>query len=307
MSTKDLIKRIPGAVPLYFRIMKPRAYAEMQERQRATDAVRTIERLHRKAALPDLRCDGEGVWMVDRRGIEWLYDTERGACAMGLELGREHEPGVMRLLAGRLKADDVLIDVGANVGYFAVTLAKTIPGLRVHAFEPVNATFTLLSRNIVRNRLSDRVAAHRVALGERAGEACVTNDMETGNHIVSGESRAQHGIETVRQDTLDALLERIDCPRVDFIKCDIEGAEMQFLRGAERTLRRDRPQLVMEIERRWLTRMGSSPEEVFRFLKDLGYIATPVYDDGRGAAPVDDPARSCTDANNFHCIHHAGS
>jgi FkbM family methyltransferase len=273
--------------------------ARVEEVSAATTKIRA---LCRRANLGDTRCDRDGIWFVDDQRIEWLYDTERGVCAMGLERGREHEPEVMKLLQRLLRPGSVLIDAGANVGYFSLKLARAIHGLRVYAFEPVSATYSLLARNIARNGLSDNIVSYQVALGERADVVRITNSLTTGNHLVDRKHKAGRTVEDAQMESLDSMVERIPVRHVDVIKCDIEGAEMQFLRGAENTLRRDRPQLIIEVERRWLARMAASPETVFAFLTKLGYRCTPVSPCGEARGPIGRRPSELSAPSNFHCV-----
>ena len=73
-------------------------------------------------------------------------------------------------------------------------------------------------------------------------------------------------VEMVRFDDYAASLGRID-----FIKCDVEGAELLFLRGAETTLRRCRPKACLETDERWMESFGWSAIDVFQLLRQIGY------------------------------------
>jgi hypothetical protein len=68
---------------------------------------------------------------------------------------------------------------------------------------------------------------------------------------------------------------------VDFVKIDVEGSETGVLAGARATLARHRPLLQLELEPEWLTRQNSSPEEVFRLLDAVGYVAW-IFDQATG-------------------------
>jgi hypothetical protein len=68
---------------------------------------------------------------------------------------------------------------------------------------------------------------------------------------------------------LDRYAERL--PKIDFIKCYAEGAELLVLRGGESTLRRCGPKIFLEIEERWISSFGWTAADVFRFLRKIGY------------------------------------
>jgi FkbM family methyltransferase len=181
-----------------------------------------------------------------------------------------------RVYLSLIRKGDVVIDIGANVGYFTSLFSDLVgPGGQVHAFEPLPSTFELLSRNIRKFPAQKNVFSNCLALGERDeksilfvpnedhGQAALARHCDgswTGNQI-----RAVN-VEMIR---LDWYAERL--PRIDFVKCDVEGAELLALRGAESTLRRCRPKIFLEIEERWTSSFGWTAADVVRFLQEIGY------------------------------------
>jgi hypothetical protein len=75
----------------------------------------------------------------------------------------------------------------------------------------------------------------------------------------------------VQQITVDSFVAHRKLARVDWIKCDVEGAELYVLLGAQATLRRFHPTLLLEIEERWTARYGYQASEVFDAVRNLGY------------------------------------
>ena len=71
--------------------------------------------------------------------------------------------------------------------------------------------------------------------------------------------------------TIDGVVERLGLDRLDFVKADIEGWELQLLRGAERALERFRPRLLLELSGRALARAGDRLDDAFNFLAARGY------------------------------------
>jgi hypothetical protein len=94
--------------------------------------------------------------------------------------------------------------------------------------------------------------------------------------------------ELVAVTTLDAVVATLSIGRVDFIKADIEGWELAMLRGAEKTLRRFRPAMLIELSQEHLARAGDRIEAAFAFLAALGYAACELTPDGE-LLPVDAP------------------
>jgi len=175
-----------------------------------------------------------------------------------------------------IRKGDVIIDIGANVGYFTTLFSDLVgPGGEVHAFEPLPSTFELLSRNIRRSPAQKNVFLNCLALGERDQKTIlfVPNDdhgqaalaCHRDGSWISNQFQAVN-VEMMR---LDRYAERLS--KIDFIKCDAEGAELLVLRGGESTLRRCRPTIFLEIEERWTSSFGWSAVDVVRFLRELGY------------------------------------
>jgi FkbM family methyltransferase len=181
-----------------------------------------------------------------------------------------------RLYLSIVRKGDVVVDIGANVGYYTTLFADLVgPGGEVHAFEPVPSTFELLSKDIRRFPRHKNVSLNRCALGDQDRDAViyVPHDdhgqaalvCHRGGSWCDRQSREAH----VQMMRLDRYAERL--AKIDFVKCDVEGAELLVLRGGESTLRRCRPKIFLEIEERWTKSFGWTGADVIQFLRDIGY------------------------------------
>jgi FkbM family methyltransferase len=181
-----------------------------------------------------------------------------------------------RMYLSIIRKGDVVIDVGANVGYFTMLFSDLVgPGGEVHAFEPLPSTFELLSRNIHRFPAHENVSLNCLALGECDQKTILFIPNEDHGQAALARHRdgswTSHQIRAVNVEMmrLDRYAERL--PKIDFVKCDAEGAELLILRGAESTLRRCRPKIFLEIEECWTSSFGWTPADVVRFLRKIGY------------------------------------
>lgn len=154
---------------------------------------------------------------------------------------------IFGLIDSLCKADDVVIDIGANVGEYTFQLAQRVgPKGRIIAFEPVPYLAETVAKTARINR-HDWVEVHQVAMSASDGTAEFS--VEKGN---SGGSRlgcmkgdfSQIKVDTIRLDSF--LKSRPDITRIDLVKIDVEGFEDQVLLGARETLARFRPALMME-------------------------------------------------------------
>ncbi len=168
----------------------------------------------------------------------------------------------------------MMLDVGANIGFFALTVAQRSPSAKIVCFEPVTGTYKGLCANIALNGLGRRIVPHKLALGDREGSAFITTNLEGTNHLVKNGKKT----ERITITTLDTFARKESLPHIALIKADIEGVELLFLHGAEKMIRKHRPVIILELQLKWTTRYGYRPEEVFAFLRRLGYgyrIVTP--------------------------------
>ena len=237
------------------------------ERAKHRRWVRAGVRLARTTELSRLIFDRDGVWVRDRNGALWAYRPELGT--FGLPEGDLWEPGEVDLVRAHLRDGGVLIDVGASIGTFGVEIARTNPLVEVHAFEPVAATRDALIVNARKNGVAARVHVSHLALLDGVGSVNITRSLQGMNFVVLDE--AQDEVDRVDSGTLDDYIEGHGIDRVDALKIDVEGAELLVLKGGRRTLERDRPLLVVEIEEQWTRRFGHRAVEVFDLLSELGY------------------------------------
>ncbi|MQA94605.1 MAG: FkbM family methyltransferase [Streptosporangiales bacterium] len=158
----------------------------------------------------------------------------------------EFEVGVYRRLAA---SSGLIIDVGANIGVYAVTGGADVPyGGRVVAFEPVPENLTYLRHNVASNELDRRVVVEPVAVGEETGEITLYLSAEqTGKHSAAAANAGPSaGAVTVPMTSVDAYVDGNGLGPPDLIKIDVEGYEGFVLSGARQSLDA-RPTLLFEL------------------------------------------------------------
>lgn len=208
----------------------------------------------------------------------------------------------LSLLPSLVGPGDLCIDIGAGNGVYTLFLARLVGASgAVHAVEP--QPFGLRNLRVVRRALGPRVRVHDLALTNHTGHAemvvprrlfrvhgrAYVNTSGTQPHPYSDEFKAADAIQ-VRMTTLDRLVQRHRISRVAFIKCDVEGGELQVLQGGEATLARDHPSLLIEIEPRHTRKYAHTAEQVFAWLHHRGY--TPHALMGGYVRPLNGPIDS---------------
>ena len=174
-----------------------------------------------------------------------------------------------------IKRGDIVLDIGANRGYFTSLFSKLVSKHgQVHAFEPIPETYELLLENT--RRLMPNIKPNNFAVGQKKEKASISydiNDLEKASLIHSCTSMAKQ-IET-EIIPLDEYAQDNDLSRLDFVKCDVEGYELQALKGMKRTLSEFTPQLSIEVTINLEDRLS-----LFSFLKDLGYDSFKIIEKG---------------------------
>ncbi len=189
-----------------------------------------------------------------------------------------HEPETIQAFAALLAPGMTVIDLGANIGQYTLVAARRVgPRGRVYAFEPTPSLAEHARRNLELNGL-DNATVHSVAVSDAPGRVTL-HIIEAGepnmNSIVNGCSDPK-GLE-VPTVTLDGFAADQSLRAVDVIKMDIEGAELQALRGADTLLTgADPPVLVLELNPKTLAYSGHTPDDLLGLLAFYGYTFYPI-------------------------------
>ena len=158
---------------------------------------------------------------------------------------------VQRALAAHIRPGHVVYDIGANIGFFSLIAARLGgPAGDVYSFEPVSENAMAVQRNARLNVL-DRVHVFEIALGSYTGSAeLILTEWDGGSTLSTSAVEPSDAISrrTVGVAALDELARTEKLRSPDFIKIDVEGAELEVLRGMSGILARARPILLYELD-----------------------------------------------------------
>ncbi len=184
---------------------------------------------------------GPTVGRLDYEGAQIMLGVPSKSARARLR-GCAKEPWTVQWIESWIGPDEVLYDIGANVGAYSLVAALS-PAVRarVVAVEPGYPTFAALSENVVRNGAQDRVTALPVALGRATTLETLhlrTLDAGAALHTLGGHDGPTGTAydQPVLTFRLDDLLERFGLPRPAHIKLDVDGTELDVLAGADHTL-----------------------------------------------------------------------
>ena len=172
--------------------------------------------------------------------------------------------------ASRVRPGARIVDVGAHIGtYTLIAALRAGASGRVMAFEPEADTRAALLRHLEWNAVGPRVIVRDCCCGAQAGTAkfYFRKGAEGMNSLLPTAGFGERVVTVVR---LDDEIEALD-GAPDLVKVDVEGAEFEVLRGAEQTLRRHHPVLLLSLHPGPLGRLGSSEAEILAWLAGLGY------------------------------------
>lgn len=194
----------------------------------------------------------------------------------------------------------VIFDVGANVGDTASEFAKSHSAALIHAFEPVEETFVLLSAN---TRPFAQIMTHQLAVGATSGTADIWLYEGTGNNSLKSHLDSVHrGTQQVTVVSLDDFCRQQGIDRIDFLKIDTEGFDLEVIRGADVLFQQNRIGAVV-------TEVGFSRNNskhvpfcyILQEMQDRGMELFGIYDQRREFSGIQELRRAdCM----FVCRHH---
>ncbi|GAB7017717.1 FkbM family methyltransferase [Halostagnicola bangensis] len=175
-------------------------------------------------------------------------------------------------LDSRCGPDDVIYDIGANVGTYSLALLAAEPNRHVVAFEPAPSAAEHLLSNAELNGLEDRLEFSPVGLGEERGSE--TFYVSTYTELSGFDRESAERWEASVAEVLQVPVERLDAmveagPAPDVLKIDVEGTAPAVLKGGRSTLETQHPLVFLECHEEGLE--GNAPAECREILADHGY------------------------------------
>jgi len=254
---------------------------------------RLVRRSHHYANGAALFPPGTWVMFELPGGLKLWIDLGDVGVSMECMAGR-YEIAETRFILDNLKEGGTFLDIGANIGWFAVQAAAKIGANgRMIAIEPRTQTGAYLARSLQANGFMDRSEVHHCAAGAEAGRFSIVWNGEAGNPGGTWSLPEKQMLQEFREDcfrteevdvrTVDAI---VGGRRVDMIKIDIEGAEGLALRGAVKTLAQSRPVILSEMNFSLLPKIsGLTAGEYTGWMAQQGYQCHALTADG-GIGPI---------------------
>ena len=161
----------------------------------------------------------------------------------------QYEPYESKLLIKNIKEGDIVIDVGANIGYYTLLFAKKVgENGKVYAFEPDPVSFAILEKNIKDNKFRN-VEAFNIALSDKRESLPLFISSENlGDHRLYDDHKIKRKKTTVKTNTLDVFFtgKEFEKNKVSLIKIDTQGYESFVIKGAQELIKNQKPTLFFE-------------------------------------------------------------
>jgi FkbM family methyltransferase len=195
------------------------------------------------------------------RGKRWIIGSAIHRCWLGF-----YEYEKQEWISREVRPNSVFWDIGANVGFYSLLASKLVVSGKVFAFEPAPRNLLYLREHLTLNRVTN-VEVLAIAVSDKNGISSFKTE-ETGfmGHL------SDSGQTIVPTATLDSLVEEGKVLPHDYVKMDIEGAELPALRGAARTFQRFRPVLFLA------THSMDIEKECRHLLESWGYEWRSIVD-----------------------------
>jgi len=199
---------------------------------------------------------------------------------------RSHEPVTTEIVSKKLRDGMVCVDAGGNIGYYATLESKKVgKNGKVIAIEPSPLNFRYLEKNLELQNQSN-YEVHNFACGKEDGElSFLVHDISNMCKVVKDGDNIPEGMEVIKIPVkkLDTFLNSIGIAKIDFLRMDIEGSELNLFEGAKNIIKNSKPMIQFEFHpgklgpantRKVLEYLKSENYEVFSFL--IGYLDTPL-------------------------------
>ena len=212
---------------------------------------------------------------VTRNNIKWCLDLNEGIDLSIYLFGTSEKKIVnLRKIFTNKNEKLTILDIGANIGSVSLVIAKMFKNSKIFAIEPTNYAFNKLSNNLEMNQdLINRVHTRQIFISNDKKPQKVWSSWNFDN---SNEKHRKHfgTLKEIKDNSylkLDEFVEKEKLTKVDFIKLDVDGYELDVLKSGEKFLKINKPIIFTEIAPYLYPEFGYNCYELIKFFKELNY------------------------------------
>lgn len=191
--------------------------------------------------------------------------------SLRLSIQKSHDPVQTSLVKKLIKNGDIVLDIGAHIGYYTLIFASlTGPKGKVFAFEPAPDNFEILNRNVLVNNYKNVVLINKAASDISKGTFLYISKTSQADHKTYDDNKNRNSI-NVNSLNLDNYFKNIQ-KRIDFVKIDAQGFEYKILEGMKTIIKTNKKlKILTEFCPEGITKTGKDPKQFLKILSDSGY------------------------------------
>ncbi len=168
--------------------------------------------------------------------------------------------------------DSVIFDIGANLGWYGINISKLLPDSKVYFFEPVPETIARLKNNLMLNDIDTQRVCSCGLYSQNTKSKFYYDVIASGaSSLANLKERETTRVIEVELRRMDDIVREFGINRLDFIKMDVEGAELYAIQGGEKTIESKLPVVFTEMLRKWAQKQGYHPNDIIDLMESIGY------------------------------------
>lgn len=192
-----------------------------------------------------------------------------------------YEKNDTQMMYNLVKNNSIIFDIGANIGWYSIGLGKNKKNVTVYSFEPIPTVFENLRSNLKLNNLKN-VKLFNHGFYNKNKKISFYYYPDASGYSSNTPFPGKKGFEKVQCDLkiLDEFVNKQKISKIDFIKCDVEGAEFFVFKGGMKTIEQFKPIILSEISRINQSKFSYHPNDLIQFFKEKGYDCFLTTDSG---------------------------
>jgi FkbM family methyltransferase len=196
---------------------------------------------------------------------------------------------------------DTIFDIGANIGWYSNHIAKKFRNSTIYSFEPIPETFNQISANVELN-CATNIRLNNLALSSKKEKLTfyyspTVTGASSSQNITENQSMTKLELEA---ETIDNFISTNSIDKLDFVKCDVEGAEYFVYQGGFETFKNHKPIVFTEMLRKWAAKFGYHPNDIINYFSQFGY---KCFVANEGKLKTLDKVDEQTIETNFFFLH----
>lgn len=220
-----------------------------------------------------------GISQIRSNHHRLYVNLEDDSCMPLFFVGGVYEPSTTILIERLIRPGMVVVDVGANIGYFSLLAAHKVGSQgKVYAFEPHPDNYALLVKNIQANNYTNIVALQKAVSNTSGTLRLFGSSTNHGRHSIASSNVLNLANEAeVEGITLDEYVQQVvKSQQIDLLKIDVEGAEQMVIEGGRKILEAAAPTVLMEFWPRGLRNLGGDPLKLLEIFDQAGYTISVI-------------------------------